>query len=163
MLRILISDHYNAITLNIFQRDDAYFMRMALQQAQYAMEEGEVPVGAVVVADGRIIAKAYNQTEKLQDPTAHAEMLAMTSAFHYLGAKYLPGCTLYVTLEPCLMCAGAQYWAQVGTLVYGADDVERGFTTYGISPLHPKTKIKKGILADESRKLIQTFFRQLRK
>lgn len=138
-------------------------MRMAMQQAQYAMEEGEVPVGAIIVSDNRIIAKAYNQTEKLQDPTAHAEMLAITSAFNFLGAKYLPDCTLYVTLEPCLMCAGALHWAQLGALVYSADDIEKGYTTYGISPLHPKTKVKKGILADESKMLLQDFFRKLRR
>lgn len=149
--------------MSIFQKDDSYFTRMAMQQAQYAMEEGEVPVGAVIVSNNRIIAKAYNQTEKLQDPTAHAEMLAITSAFNFLGAKYLPDCTLYVTLEPCLMCAGALHWAQLGALVYSADDTEKGYTTYGISPLHPKTKVKKGILADESKMLLQDFFRKLRR
>ena len=149
--------------MSIFQRDDEYFMRMALQQAQYAMEEGEVPVGAVVVSGNRIMAKAYNQTEKLKDPTAHAEMLAITAAFNFIGAKYLPDCTLYVTLEPCLMCAGAQYWAQLGALVYGASDMEKGYTTYGISPLHPKTQVRQGVLAAESGRLIQEFFRQLRR
>lgn len=149
--------------MNIFHQDDAYFMRMAMQQAQYALKEGEVPVGAVIVSNSRIIAKAYNQTEKLQDPTAHAEMLAITTAFNYLGAKYLPDCTLYVTLEPCLMCAGALHWAHLGALVYGADDAEKGYTTYGISPLHPKTKVKKGILATESKMLLQVFFRKLRR
>lgn len=137
-------------------------MRMALQQAQYAMEEGEVPVGAVVVSDNRVLAKAYNQTEKLHDPTAHAEMLVLTSAFNYLGAKYLPSCTLYVSLEPCLMCAGAMHWAQLGALVFGAEDLEKGYTRYGISPLHPKTKVQKGVLAEESKALIQAFFRKLR-
>lgn len=149
--------------MGILQPDDAYFMNMALQQAQYAMDEGEVPVGAVVIAGTRVVAKAYNQTEKLQDPTAHAEMLAITAAFNYLGAKYLPDCTLYVTLEPCLMCAGALYWGQLGGLVYGARDERKGFTTYDISPLHPKTTIKQGVLATESQTLLQTFFRNLRK
>lgn len=149
--------------MSIFHKDDDYFMRLAIQQAQYAMEEGEVPVGAVIVANQQIIARAYNQTEKLQDPTAHAEMLAITAAFNDLGTKYLPDCTLYVTLEPCLMCAGALHWAQLGTLIYGADDTEKGFNTYGISPLHPKTKVKKGIIANESKALLQDFFRKLRR
>ncbi len=139
------------------------FMHMALQQAQYAMQEGEVPVGAVVVAGTRVVAKAYNQTERLQDPTAHAEMLAITAAFNYLGAKYLPDCTLYVTLEPCMMCAGALYWGQLGGLVYGAQDARKGFTTYGISPLHPKTTVHHGILAEQSQAMLQAFFRNLRR
>lgn len=149
--------------MSIFQKDDEYFMRMALQQAQYAMDEGEVPVGAVIISENRIIAKAYNQTEKLQDPTAHAEMLVLTSAFNFLGAKYLPSCTLYVTLEPCLMCAGAMHWAQLGSMVFGAEDPEKGYTMYNIAPLHPKTKVKSGILAAESQAMLQAFFRQLRK
>lgn len=138
-------------------------MRMALQQAQYAMDEGEVPVGAVIVSENRIIAKAYNQTEKLQDPTAHAEMLALTSAFNFLGAKYLPSCTMYVTLEPCLMCAGAMHWAQLGSMIFGAEDPEKGYAKYNIGPLHPKTKVKSEVLAAESQAILQAFFRQLRK
>lgn len=138
-------------------------MRMALQQAQYAMDEGEVPVGAVIVSENRIIAKAYNQTEKLQDPTAHAEMLALTSAFNFLGAKYLPSCRMYVTLEPCLMCAGAMHWAQLGSMIFGAEDPEKGYAKYNIAPLHPKTKVRSGVLAAESQAILQAFFRQLRK
>lgn len=142
--------------------DDIHYMQLALQQAGYALEEGEIPVGAVVVSDQGIVAKGYNQTEKLQDPTAHAEMLALTAAFHYVGAKYLPDCTLYVTLEPCLMCAGAMYWAQIGGLVYGASDPKKGYTTYSTSPLHPKTIVRSAILADASQKMLQDFFRRLR-
>lgn len=149
--------------MGIFQKNDEYFMRMALQQAQYAMDEGEVPVGAVIVSENRIIAKAYNQTEKLQDPTAHAEMLALTSAFNFLGAKYLPSCTMYVTLEPCLMCAGAMHWAQLGSMIFGAEDPEKGYAKYNIAPLHPKTKVRSGVLAAESQAMLQAFFRQLRK
>lgn len=127
------------------------------------MNEGEVPVGAVVVAGTQVVTRAYNQTEKLQDPTAHAEMLALTAAFHHLGAKYLPDCTLYVTLEPCLMCAGALYWGQLGGLVYGAEDKKRGFSRYGTSPLHPKTRITSGVMAAEAQALLQAFFKGLRK
>ncbi len=142
--------------------DDNHYMHLALQQAGYALKEGEIPVGAVVVSDRGIIAKGYNQTERLQDPTAHAEMLALTAAFHYVGAKYLPDCTLYVTLEPCLMCAGALYWAQIGGLIYGASDPKKGYTRYNTSPLHPRTIVRSGLRADESQKMLQDFFRQLR-
>lgn len=148
--------------MNALPYDDTHYMRLALQQAGYALEEGEIPVGAVVVSDQGIIAKGYNQTERLQDPTAHAEMLALTAAFHYVGAKYLPDCTLYVTLEPCLMCVGAMYWAQVGGLVFGASDPKKGYTTYNTSPLHPRTIVRSGTLADASQKMLQDFFRQLR-
>ncbi len=142
--------------------DDEYFMQQALRLAQQAYEEGEIPVGAIVVADERIIAKAYNQTETLQDVTAHAEMLALTSAFNYFGAKYLPDCTLYVTLEPCVMCAGALHWAQIGTLVYAAPDEKKGFTHYNDRILHPRTQVRKDTLAEQSTDLLQTFFRRMR-
>ena len=138
-------------------------MHQALLQAEQAYEEGEIPVGAVVVANDRIIAKAYNQTERLQDPTAHAEMLALTAAFDYLGAKYLPECTLYVTLEPCVMCAGAIHWSHLGHLVWAADDPQRGFRRYNDRILHPKTTVSFGLQAVEARQLLQRFFKKMRK
>ena len=145
---------------------DEYFMHQAYQQAFLAKEENEIPVGAVVVCDKKIIAKAYNQTEKLNDVTAHAEMLALTSAFNYFGAKYLPDCTLYVTLEPCVMCGGALFWSQIGSVVYGASDEKRGFTLVNrqddLHILHPKTKIRKGVLAEQCGDLVSGFFKSLR-
>ena len=149
--------------MGILKPDDTYFMQQALKQAEQAYEEGEIPVGAVVVINNRIIAKAYNQTERLHDVTAHAEMLALTSAFNHLGAKYLPECTLYVTLEPCVMCAGAIHWSQIGGLVYAAPDEKKGFTQYNAGILHPRTQLRKGVLALESSTLIKTFFRRMRK
>jgi len=143
--------------------DDNYFMQQALQLAEQAYDDNEIPVGAVVTLEGRIIAKAYNQTERLNDVTAHAEMLALTAAFNYLGAKYLPDCSLYVTLEPCVMCAGAIHWAQLGTLVYAAPDMKKGYTTYHNNILHTRTRIRQGILARESTELLQSFFRNIRK
>ncbi|NJK83834.1 MAG: nucleoside deaminase [Saprospiraceae bacterium] len=137
-------------------------MQVAYQEACKAFEEGEVPVGAVVVAQGRIIAKAYNQTEKLQDPTAHAEMLAITAATNFLQAKYLTQCRLYVSLEPCLMCAGAIAWAQVESLIWAASDEKKGFSRLGAQVLHPKTKIVKGIMAEETEALLKKFFKKLR-
>ena len=137
-------------------------MQQALLLAEQAYEEGEIPVGAVVVANERIIARAYNQTERLNDPTAHAEMLALTSAFDYLGAKYLPECTLYVTLEPCVMCAGAIHWSHLGQLVWAADDPERGFRKYNQRILHPKTEVVTGVKAAKARKLLQNFFKKIR-
>jgi tRNA(adenine34) deaminase len=145
---------------------DEYFMQQAYQQALLAKEENEIPVGAVVVCDKKIIAKAYNQTEKLNDVTAHAEMLALTSAFNYMGAKYLPDCTLFVTLEPCLMCAGAAFWSQIGRVVYGAPDKKRGYSIQEIKSkrkiLHPKTRIEQGVLAKQCSELVQEFFKELR-
>ena len=138
-------------------------MHQALLQAERAYEEGEIPVGAVVVANDRIIARAYNQTERLQDPTAHAEMLALTAAFDHLGAKYLPDCTLYVTLEPCVMCAGAIHWSHLGQLVWAADDPQRGFRTYNDRILHPKTSVSSGVRAAEAQRLLQRFFEKIRK
>lgn len=133
-------------------------MGLALMQAQKALEEEEIPVGAVVVCQGRIVAKAYNQTEVLTDVTAHAEMIAITSAAQTIGAKYLKDCTMYVTLEPCLMCAGALYWSQLGRLVYGAKEEKRGFERVGQSVLHPKTEIRGGVRAEESESLLKEFF-----
>ncbi|WP_247237020.1 nucleoside deaminase [Telluribacter sp. SYSU D00476] len=141
---------------------DNYFMGEALYQAHRADEAGEIPVGAVVVCKQRIIARAYNQTELLHDVTAHAEILAITAASEYLGAKYLQDCTLYVTLEPCVMCAGALYWAQLGRVVYGAGDDKRGFRRLGKSVLHPKTSLDGGVREEECRQLLLNFFRRLR-
>ena len=143
-------------------KTDEYFMQMALREAEEAFEEGEIPVGAVVVLEGNIIAKAHNLTQTLNDVTAHAEMQALTSAFHYLGAKYLNDCTLYVTLEPCVMCAGALYWAQIGKIVYGAPDPKRGYTLVNTSLLHPKTEVVKGVLEKECQSLLEVFFKKLR-
>ncbi|GAB3931565.1 nucleoside deaminase [Larkinella terrae] len=142
--------------------DDDYFMGMALDQARNAFDEGEIPVGAVVVCRNRIIAKGYNQTERLTDVTAHAELLAVTAAAQFLGSKYLTDCTLYVTLEPCVMCAGALFWAQIGHIVIGAPDPKRGFSSVKPSILHPKTRLTTGVLADESLHLLSIFFRSLR-
>lgn len=139
-------------------KDDNYYMGLALQEAEKAMKEGEIPVGAIVVAGGRIIARAYNLTERLTDVTAHAEMQAITMAANLLGGKYLKGCTLYVTLEPCVMCAGAIGWSQLDRLVIGAGDSKRGYTTIAPNALHPKTEVVTGVLADNSTALIQEFF-----
>ena len=137
--------------------DDTYFMKKALVEAELAFEQGEVPVGAVIVIEQKIIARAHNLTELLNDVTAHAEMQAITSASNYLGGKYLHNCTLYVTLEPCQMCAGALYWSQISRIVYGAEDNERGFQTMG-TKLHPKTKLEGGVLAKEASDLLKRFF-----
>ena len=141
---------------------DEYFMNEALKMAQRAMDENEIPVGAVIVCKRRIIARGYNQTEKLNDSTAHAEMLALTGAFNNMGAKYLTECSLYVTLEPCPMCAGALYWAQIGRLVYGARDSKRGYSNFSGDLLHPKTEVMPGIMAKESEALLAAFFNTLR-
>ena len=143
--------------------NDEYFMKQALVEARSAAEEGEVPVGAVIVCNNQIIARAHNQTERLNDPTAHAEMLAITAAVGVLGAKYLTGCSLYVTVEPCVMCAGAIAWAQMGRLVFGAEDEKRGYQRYASQALHPKTQVVKGILADECAALMKEFFAAKRK
>ncbi len=153
---------------------DEYYMLMALKEARKAYEAGEVPVGAVIVQADRIIARGYNQVERLNDPTAHAEILALTSAFNYLGSKYLPDASLYITLEPCLMCAGAMYWSKIGRIIYGADDDKNGYRKYcvcpppiegiGIAPLpfHPKTELIKGVMKDECAALMREFFRARR-
>lgn len=137
-------------------------MKQALIEAQKAAMKGEIPVGAVVVSQGRIIARAHNQTEQLNDVTAHAEVLAVTSASAYLGSKYLNDCTLYVTLEPCCMCAGALAWAQLDRLVYAAQDDKRGFMRFGLPMLHPKTKVEFGVLRDECARLMTDFFKSRR-
>ncbi|MDC8005942.1 nucleoside deaminase [Aureisphaera galaxeae] len=137
--------------------DDAYFMKRALQEAEAAFEKGEVPVGAVIVVNNQIIARAHNLTETLNDVTAHAEMQAITAAANYIGGKYLIDCTLYVTLEPCQMCAGALYWSQISKIVYGAKDEQRGCTVMG-TQLHPKTKMMGGIMEEEAAQLLKRFF-----
>ena len=143
--------------------DDTYFMKQALLEAAKASERGEVPVGAVVVCRERIIARAHNLTEALNDVTAHAEMQAITAAANVLGGKYLNECTLYVTVEPCVMCAGAIAWAQTGKLVFGAEDEKRGFQKYATHALHPKTVVVKGVLAEECAGLMKAFFVDKRK
>ena len=142
--------------------DDEKFMRLALAEAQEAALHDEVPIGAVIVCQGRVIARGHNLTETLTDVTAHAEMQAITSAASFLGGKYLTDCTLYVTVEPCLMCAGALAWSQISRVVYGAPDDKRGFHTYCNSPFHKKTTIAAGILADECAKLMTEFFKKKR-
>jgi tRNA(adenine34) deaminase len=141
---------------------DDFFMKHAFTEAQKAYDEGEIPVGAVVVCDNRIIARAHNQTERLNDVTAHAEIIALTAAADYLGSKYLDECTLYVTLEPCVMCAGALAWAQLGRLVFAASDDKRGFMKFGKEILHPKTKLELGIMQDVCSDLIKRFFKEKR-
>lgn len=141
---------------------DEYFMEIALGLAEEAAEAGEIPVGAVVVCRNRIIGKGRNQTEELNDVTAHAEILAITAATQYLGGKYLSDCTLYVTLEPCVMCAGALFWAQIGRLVVGAADPKRGYSRIQPPLLHPKTRLETSVLANESQELLTKFFRRLR-
>lgn len=141
---------------------DEYFMHKAFQEAQEAFEKDEIPVGVIIVTNNKIIAKAHNLTETLTDVTAHAEMQAITSAAAYLGGKYLKDCTMYVTLEPCNMCAGALYWSQIGKIVFGAEDLHRGYRKCN-TPLHPKTKVEHGIMAEASKKLLQDFFEKKRK
>ena len=140
--------------------DDQYFMQQALRQAKLAFDAGEIPVGALVVWDNKIISRGYNQVEQLNDSTAHAEIIAMTSAFNELGTKYLPDATLYITLEPCLMCSGAIYWSKLGRIVYGAEDVKNGYkkTTGDNWPFHPKAQLTSGILAEECAQLMRDFF-----
>lgn len=146
----------------ILPYDDTYYMKKALQEAEEAFEKGEVPIGAVIVVKDRIIARAHNLTEQLNDVTAHAEMQAITSAANFLGGKYLKDCTLYVTLEPCQMCAGALYWSQISKVVYAAKDPQRGCGALG-TKLHPKTKIEGGILEKEASDLLKKFFVKQRK
>lgn len=141
---------------------DERYMSLALAEAHKAEQAGEVPIGCVIVADGQIVGRGHNLTETLQDVTAHAEIQAITAAAQTLGGKYLTDCTLYVTVEPCVMCAGAIGWAQIKELVYGCPDVKRGYTQFAPNALHPKTTVKSGVLADECTQLIQTFFQSKR-
>jgi tRNA(adenine34) deaminase len=140
---------------------DEYFMKKALQEAEIAFEKDEIPVGAVIVIDNKVIARGHNLTEMLVDVTAHAEMQAITAAANFLGGKYLTGCTLYVTLEPCQMCAGALYWSQISKIVFGASDEHRGFEKMG-TQLHPKTNVVRGVLANEASELMKRFFKEKR-
>ncbi|WP_269240793.1 nucleoside deaminase [Flavobacterium limnophilum] len=140
---------------------DEYFMKKALQEAEMAFEKDEIPVGAIIVIDNKVIARGHNLTEMLNDVTAHAEMQAITAAANFLGGKYLVGCTLYVTLEPCQMCAGALYWSQISKIVYGASDEHRGFEKMG-TQLHPKTTVIRGVLANEASELMKRFFKKRR-
>ncbi|MFI5171902.1 MAG: nucleoside deaminase [Chitinophagales bacterium] len=144
--------------MGIIQNPDGYFMNEALKLAEKALREDEVPIGAVIVAENKIIAKSHNLVERLTDPTAHAEMQSITSACNFFNAKYLPDCTLYVTLEPCPMCAAAAHWAQIGRLVYGATDPKMGYSRFH-RLLHPKTEVVAGIEAERSKTLMQNFFR----
>jgi len=146
----------------IQDKSDEHFMKEALKEAQKAFDMDEVPVGAVIVSDGQIIARAHNLTERLNDVTAHAEMQAFTSAAEFLGGKYLHQCTLYVTIEPCVMCSGASYWTQLDKIVFGAKDEKRGVGKLGVKLTHPKTKIKTGVLETECTGLMQKFFNQKR-
>ena len=154
---------------------DEYYMMMALKEARRAFDEDEVPVGALIVLNEKVIARGYNMTEKLNDPTAHAEMIALTSAFGFLGSKYLPGATIYITVEPCLMCAGGLYWSKIGKVVYGAEDEKNGYKKMmrggssssgggweGAWPFHPKTELIRGVLKDECAKLMKDFFQKKR-
>lgn len=141
---------------------DEFYMKQALIEAEIALEENEIPVGAVIVCENRVIARAHNQTERLQDVTAHAEMLAITSAQNYLGSKYLNDCTLYVCLEPCNMCGGALYWSQIGRVVYAASDEKRGYSQTSQDILHPKTQVENGLLSSHAEVLIEEFFRKMR-
>lgn len=147
------------------QQTDERFMRIALDEAHEAARRGEVPIGAVIVSNGRVIAKGSNMTEQLNDVCAHAEIIAITGAAEYLGGKYLENCTIYVTVEPCIMCAGALGWSHIGRIVYGTPDPKAGYRSYAThrSPLHPKSQITSGVLAEECRDLMQSFFKSRRK
>ena len=141
---------------------DEHFMKQALKEAQIAFEKGEVPIGAVIVSNNKIIARGHNLTEQLNDVTAHAEMLSITAAANHLGGKYLEKCTLYVTLEPCPMCAGALFWSHIGKVVFGAPDEKRGFKSSNAEMLHPRTELKEGVMADDTKELLQRFFQERR-
>jgi tRNA(adenine34) deaminase len=149
----------------MIEMGEEHFMKLALREAEKAFSEGEVPVGAIVVINNRVISRGYNMVEKLKDPTAHAEMIALTSAFNSFGSKYLQDATLYVTVEPCLMCAGALHWSKIGKIVWGAEDVKNGHQVYTESrnPFHPKTQILSGLLAEEAASLMKAFFQEKRK
>lgn len=141
---------------------EAYFMRQALEEARLAFEEGEIPIGAVVVCRGQIIARAHNEVERLKDPTAHAELLAITAATEYMGGKFLSDCQLYVTVEPCVMCAGALFWARLGEIIYGAGEEKFGYRHYAPDLFPRRAKVRGGLLAEEARELMQRFFKQRR-
>jgi tRNA(adenine34) deaminase len=159
---ITFADTKVQIIMERIDRKDDFFMRMAINEASAALKKGEVPIGAVVVCGDRVVGRGHNLTESLGDATAHAEMQAITAAAASLGGKYLDKCTLYVTVEPCVMCAGACYWSQLGEVVWGADDPKRGFSTVGGRILHPKTKARGGVLAEECGAIVSRFFEKLR-
>ncbi|MDN3587755.1 nucleoside deaminase [Pedobacter aquatilis] len=144
------------------EEEDIHYMKLALVEAQKALAENEIPIGAIVVSKNRVIGRGYNLTERFNDVTAHAEMQAFTSASQTIGGKYLTDCTLYVTIEPCVMCAGASYWTQISRIVYGAREEKRGFLSKAVNLLHPKTKLKGGILAEECGQLMIDFFKKKR-
>ena len=146
----------------MIQEDDKYYMKQALAEARKAFDRGEVPVGAVIVCQNRVIARSHNLTEALNDVTAHAEMQAITAASDYLGGKYLTDCTLYVTVEPCVMCAGAIAWAQMGKLVYGAGDEKKGYSRLAPTALHPKTVVERGLMEEECASIMKEFFKKRR-
>lgn len=148
---------------NFEEQEDVRFMLLALNEAKKGLEEKEIPIGAIIVCNGKIVGRGYNLTERLNDVTAHAEMQAFSAASQTLGGKYLKNCTLYVTIEPCVMCAGASYWTQISRIVYGANEEKRGFTKIGQNILHPKTLVKRGVLAEECGTLMTNFFRDKRK
>ncbi|MET3113163.1 tRNA(adenine34) deaminase [Pedobacter sp. CG_S7] len=150
--------YFNFTGENDPAQEDEHYMRLALQEAEKAFDADEIPIGAIVVCKGRIVGRGYNLTEQLNDVTAHAEMQAFTSANQTLGGKYLKDCTIYVTIEPCVMCAGASYWMQIGRIVFGAREEKRGFISKGIHLLHPKTVLKQGVLAKECAALMTQFF-----
>ena len=149
--------------IDLQRQKDERFMRMALDEARQAFEADEVPIGAVVVCNGRVVGRGHNMTETLNDVTAHAEMQAITAAVNTLGGKYLPECTLYVTVEPCVMCGGALAWSQIGKVVYGAADPKKGYSTYSTSILHPKTEVVGGFMESEAREIMDEFFKKLRR
>ena len=163
MIKSIIFAEKSQKNMTTTPQNDVFFMRQALNEARKALEEQEVPIGAVIVADGQIIGRGHNLVETLNDVTAHAEMQALTAAAETLGGKYLQNCTLYVTVEPCIMCAGAIGWAQVGRVVWGADDPKRGFRTYSERVFHPKTTVVSGVLKEECEALMSGFFATLRR
>lgn len=148
--------------MEVTQQTDEKYMRLALNEARLALDNDEVPIGAVIVSGGSVVGRGHNLVETLVDVTAHAEIQAITAASSTLGGKYLPDCTIYVTVEPCIMCAGALAWSQIGRIVYGASDPKRGYTTVGGPILHPKTAVSKGVLAEECERLMSEFFAKLR-
>lgn len=149
--------------MNDEQNRDEFFMRQAIAEAQIALSKGEVPIGAVIVGNGRVIGRGHNLVETLNDPTAHAEMQAITSATNAIGGKYLKECVLYVTVEPCIMCTGACFWSQIGTIIYGTDDPKRGASLVGKNMFHPKTVVKRGVLENECKELMNRFFLSMRR
>lgn len=157
-----VDDIYHLEFSNLLLMTDEYYMKLALQEARVAAEEGEIPVGALIVCKDHILARTHNLTETLHDVTAHAEMQAITAAAETIGGKYLTDCTLYVTLEPCVMCAGALGWSQISRIVYGADDPRRGFSRIAPDALHPKTQVVSGVMADEALQLVKDFFAKKR-